>query len=181
MRVRSGKSLFGWDVRTWLNCSLDVMLVGGLGFYAWRAPQVPALSKLLAFAAGYLAFTFLEYVIHRFLLHRIGFLWREHVKHHVDPDAETLTPVHQSLGVALVVGLPLFFALGPALASAAVAGGYVGFIAFRMLHDLMHVLEFAEGDLLLPLYRFHEGHHRDGEKNFGVTTRLWDRVFGTAG
>ena len=177
MRVRSDKSLFAWDVRTWLNCSLDVTLLGALVFCAWR----PALAKLFAFAAGYLAFTLLEYAIHRFLLHRIAFLWREHVKHHLDPDAETLTPVHQSLAVALVVGLPLFFAVGPAMASAAVAGGYAGFIAFRLLHDFLHALEFAEGDLLLPLYVFHMGHHSDGEKNFGVTARLWDRVFGTAG
>ena len=181
MRVRSDKSLFAWDVRTWLNCSLDVILLGAFAFYAWRAPQVPALAKLLAFAAGYLAFTLIEYAVHRFLLHRIAFLWREHVKHHLDPDEETLTPVHQSLAVALVVGLPLFFALGPALTSAAVAGGYAGFIAFRVVHDFLHKLEFAEGDLLLPLQEFHMGHHRDGEKNFGVTVRLWDRIFGTAG
>jgi hypothetical protein len=66
-----------------------------------------------------------------------------------------------------------------ALAHAVVAGGFVQYAWFRAVHRLLHS---ARGRAVFPgLARFHQRHHRHPHTNFGVSTRIWDWLFASAG
>lgn len=129
--------------------------------------------------AGFLAWSFLEYVIHGFLSHR----WRTfasplHWEHHRDPRR-----VFTSLLVWLPATALLFLLLVPALGLVA-AGGFTlgvlaGFLRYERVHWRIHFrpARTAREELLR---RHHLAHHfRNPKAYHGVTTRFWDRVFGT--
>jgi sterol desaturase/sphingolipid hydroxylase (fatty acid hydroxylase superfamily) len=118
------------------------------------------------FGGGVVAWTFAEYVVHRFVLH--GFAPTEHRLHHASPDEAVLTIFWQiwvcfSL-VYLIVG------------GAFVAGALVAYSWYLFVHHCAH---HAPDKLPLPLLKHHQIHHRFAARNYGVSTTLWDHVFGT--
>lgn len=64
-----------------------------------------------------------------------------------------------------------------------VAVGYAGFLvgygAFLFVHYAVHHWTIRPTDTLYRLKMMHAAHHRLDDVNYGVTTTLWDRVFGT--
>jgi sterol desaturase/sphingolipid hydroxylase (fatty acid hydroxylase superfamily) len=129
-------------------------------------------------AAGVVALTLVEYVVHRWVFHGAG-RWAParydaiHGAHHrlpADP-GRRLVPLTHSLPVAA-----LAYALVP---SGVLAGMLLGYLAYEVAHTISHL----RGPLRWPLSairRHHARHHgpRD-DRAFGVTSPLWDRVFGT--
>jgi len=140
---------------------------------------------VIAVACGVATWTFLEYVIHRFLGH--GRRWRknpfgvEHIRHHIEGDY--FAPTWKKLVFAMVVAA-LLGVLGVALAGRAIGIGYVaGLIGFYGMYEWQHRREHTHGGI--GAYgrwarRHHFRHHLvDARTNFGVTTPFWDLVFGT--
>ncbi len=147
-----------------------------------------ALRNALLALAGVLTWTFLEYAIHRWLMHRTGTPWQRwiwlhlHKDHHQQVTLED--PAHRCTSALL--SLPLFTAAfaasGPALGL--VAGVALGFTLYEWVH-------FAEHDPRLSrrLRRFgwfrerlahHGSHHsRALDRNFGFLSSFWDRLLGT--
>ncbi len=123
-------------------------------------------SDALLFGAGVVAWTLAEYVVHRFVLH--GFAPTEHRLHHASPDEAVLTIFWQiwvcfSL-VYLIVG------------GAFVAGTLVAYSWYLFVHHCAH---HGPDKLPLPLLTHHRSHHQFATRNYGVSTTLWDHVFGT--
>src|SRR5438093_7533741 len=58
------------------------------------------------------------------------------------------------------------------------AGFATGLIAYGTLHHIHHHFNIRNS-WYKRLYAHHQIHHRFPTVNFGVTTRAWDRVFGT--
>ena len=56
------------------------------------------------------------------------------------------------------------------------AGALVAYAWYLFVHYSAH-----HHPAILPasLLKHHRDHHRFANRNFGVTTKLWDRVFGT--
>jgi sterol desaturase/sphingolipid hydroxylase (fatty acid hydroxylase superfamily) len=142
-------------------------------------------SIVAALSAGAFTWTFLEYVIHRWLGHDPRFRGNpfgvEHVRHHVEgnyfaPTWKKLALVPLAAAVAAVPAVPL---LGPTLGLAYVAG-LIGFYGvYEALHRLEHVWP-GVGPYARWARRHHFTHHFvDARCNHGVTTPLWDLVFGT--
>jgi sterol desaturase/sphingolipid hydroxylase (fatty acid hydroxylase superfamily) len=135
--------------------------------------------------AGAFTWTFLEYVIHRWLGHDPRFrrspFGVEHVRHHAEGDY--FAPTWKKLAIAPVaagiLGVPSALLLGTALGAAYVAG-LMGFYAvYEILHRLEHV-SAGLGPYGRWARRHHFTHHFvDARCNHGVTTPLWDHVFGT--
>lgn len=128
----------------------------------------------IATIGGYVAWTFIEYAVHRFLFHR-GPLLRYHMMHHRDPEA--------LIGVSVIyTGLAIAALLAIGYAWHSVAPIELGFVAgyfwYICFHWKMHhgALNSAR---LRKIAEEHSAHHRKANSNFGVTTRAWDRVFGT--
>jgi AcrR family transcriptional regulator len=150
----------------------------------WRDRMTIALAVLL----GALTWSFLEYVIHRWLGHERRFLrrrWnlfaREHVRHHSVGDY--FAPARKKAVLVLIV-TPTIAALLSLVAgwtlSLAYALGLIGFYLYYEwlhLHLHTHAPSTAYGRWARKNHFFH--HFHDPSKNHGVTSGLWDRVFGT--
>ena len=140
---------------------------------------------LLAFLAGAFAWTLAEYVLHRVVFHELSQAAlgaKEHRKHHAEP--EYFAPAWQKALAALAATallLPgLSLAAGPALGVAATAGFIAMYLAYEVLHRRCHTHP-PRGAYGRWRRRNHFAHHfADPHRAHGVTTPLWDHVFGTA-
>ena len=137
---------------------------------------------LAVFAGSLLLWTLLEYLLHRFALHRVPLFERMHQVHHDDERGSVGTPSWLSLGLfAAVIFLPAWAAGGYAFASAATAGMMTGYFWYISVHHIVHHWHPGHSGYVYALKRRHAMHHHvDQSANFGVTSGFWDRVFGTA-
>ena len=123
-------------------------------------------SAAALFAGGVVTWTLAEYVVHRFVLH--DFAPREHGVHHAHPDGPVLTIFWQIWAC---------FALVYLIAGGAfLAGVLVAYAWYLFVHHCAH---HGPDKLPLPLLKHHQSHHRFATRNYGVSTTLWDHVFGT--
>jgi len=141
-------------------------------------------NLLVAALAGAFLWTLGEYLLHRFVFHELpGSMLgaREHRMHHADPS--WFAPWTQKAAAALVVTallLPLAWLVAGGSAAAAFTGGFVGmYVAYEVLHRRIHTHP-PRG----PYGRWrrcnHFAHHTaDPRRAHGVTSPLWDHVFGT--
>jgi len=162
---------------------------------AWRslfatfAYIYPTFEKIrpmlfLAFISGVLLWTFLEYVIHRFLGHEHkgkNLFKKEHLQHH--REAHYFAPAPKKLMAALIVGAVLT-ALVSLLVSWSVALSFVvGLMGMYGLYEVTHTRFHKRKPLarvFIILRKHHFYHHFHQPKmNYGVTSRFWDRVFRT--
>ncbi len=140
---------------------------------------------IVAVATGALTWTLLEYVIHRWMGHDGRFrrtpFGIEHVRHHAEGNYFAAT--WKKVIAAAIVGAVLV-AAGSVVASVAVAvaftcGLLVCYGGYEWLHrrDHTHPGSTSYGRFL----RRHHFHHHfvDTRTNHGVTSPLWDFVFGT--
>ena len=135
---------------------------------------------VLAFAIGCGAWTLLEYAIHRWIYHNVGFFDKMHDAHHQDPTGMIGAPSFLSIGLIFVLFyLPLFF-INADIAGGFTSGVLLGYFAYMLVHHASHHWAPRHGSLLYRLRIAHMAHHyHDEEGNFGVTTAFWDKVFGT--
>jgi sterol desaturase/sphingolipid hydroxylase (fatty acid hydroxylase superfamily) len=122
-------------------------------------------SNAALLVAGVVTWTLAEYVVHRFVLH--GLMTTQHGLHHANPDAAVLNIFWQIWAC---------FALIYLIAGGAfLAGGLVAYAWYLFVHHCAH-----HGHDELPLLlRHHRRHHQFAMRNYGVSTTLWDHVFGT--
>lgn len=138
-------------------------------------------ESLAACFAGIAGWTLLEYVIHRFVLHKVAYLAAMHDMHHADPGAFVGAPTWLSLGsICCGALLPLCWAIGYDLARSVTAGLMLGYLWYGGVHYMVHHRQPEPGTRLHRLKRRHVLHHHARKWcNFGVTNGFWDRVFGT--
>jgi len=136
---------------------------------------------VLFVVAGALAWTFIEYLVHRWLYHHAPFFREMHDMHHNEP--------HAHIGAPPIIGIVLIFAIfyAPLLtvnaiaASGVTVGILIGYVGYMVVHHAAHYWSMPQSSWLYQLRRHHALHHHHAEDcNFGITTSLWDRVFGTA-
>lgn len=139
---------------------------------------------IAAALAGMATWTLLEYVIHRWGGHDRRFrkspFGIEHVRHHAEGNyfAPTWKKLIVASVFAIVVGVPAFALAGTA-GLAYVGGLLVCYAAYEWLHRREHT-HAGIGPYGRFVRRHHFHHHFvDGRTNHGVTTPLWDLVFGT--
>ncbi len=136
----------------------------------------------VACLAGLAVATLLEYAVHRWVLHRVPPFLGMHDLHHADPRALVGTPTW--LSAALIGGVvlaPLWWQAGMTVSAGATFGLILGYLWYVTLHHGVHRWRAREGSYLHRAKVRHALHH--GAKktgDFGVTTALWDRLFGTS-
>ena len=123
-------------------------------------------SAAAVFFSGVVSWTFAEYAVHRFVLHNLA--PRAHGLHHASPDAAVLTIFWQ---IWICFALVYFIAGGAFL-----AGALIAYAWYLFVHHCAH---HAPDNLPHSLLSHHRTHHKLASRNFGVSTTLWDRVFGT--
>jgi sterol desaturase/sphingolipid hydroxylase (fatty acid hydroxylase superfamily) len=118
------------------------------------------------FSGGVVALTLGEYMVHRFLLHNIA--TTQHRIHHAHPD-EAIDKIFWQIWVCFAV--VYLIAGGVVLAGALAAYAWYLFIHYCAHH--------SSGILPPSLLKHHSDHHAFANRNYGVTTTLWDHVFRT--
>lgn len=155
---------------------------------AWAGPRAGWASAAGWFAAGLVAWTLVEYGLHR-LMH-VRTPWRRfrnfqefaHLRHHREPDdlPRSLVTLRGSIPLSLLffgLALLVFRSLVPAVLFH--AGLTAGYVFYEFVHFATHARWRIPG--LDWLQRYHALHHaRQWNRTFGVTCPVWDYVFGTA-
>ncbi len=152
-----------------------------------------AWSPLRAAAATICAYPFAWYVIHRFVLHSrllyrsrlTASLWKRiHFDHHQAPyrrDVLFGAPA-TTLPTIAAITIPLGWLVGPGLggAAGAVGAGLLITCIYEFCHCVQHLNIKPRHRLLRRMKELHLAHHfHDEVGNYGITSFVIDRMFGT--
>lgn len=160
-----------------------------------RSARDPALSGGRALglgACGVAVWTLVEYLLHRFLFHfkpppgsqgAVDLWYLLHEVHHEYPfDRDRLVmPPAVSLVLAVVLAIPARLLTGPHAFSPFFAGFVAGYLWYDLTHYATHHLKPLTGWGKRRKAHHLLHHFRDPGTRFGVTTPVWDFVFGTLG
>jgi 4-hydroxysphinganine ceramide fatty acyl 2-hydroxylase len=130
----------------------------------------------LQFVAGWLFWTFLEVFIHR-TSHWLPFLKSDHMMHHRDAISYSGPPFWITAIVYLAFFGVLAFVFGKHTAAGIESGILAGYSYYFYVHNLIHRGAILPGSFLYKMKVYHEEHHRNPRKQFGVTTKFWDKFF----
>jgi hypothetical protein len=143
-----------------------------------------AKSGAAAAVVGALSWTATEYLLHRFAMHVLrgrGLASREHLTHHAD--VTYFSPMSKKLASAAgttAIAFPVTASIGGRRRATAFTVGLLGaYGVYEVAHRRMHThpprTEYGRWA------RRHHLHHHFGApmRNFGVTSPVWDRLFGT--
>jgi sterol desaturase/sphingolipid hydroxylase (fatty acid hydroxylase superfamily) len=142
---------------------------------------------LLIFFVGMFFWTFFEYLMHRFAFHWVAsserarkFVYIMHGNHHEYPrDRERLfMPPVPSIILASAIFTLQYLLLGHS-AFMFFPGFILGYLMYGTMHYAIHAWN-PPFKWMKPLWRNHHLHHyKNDDLGFGVSTTIWDRVFGT--
>ncbi len=142
-------------------------------------------KTLAATALGASAWSAAEYLIHKNLGHRYAKngnpFAREHVRHHATTSyfAPTEKKVAAALLTTALVGPIAVGVAGASLGAAFTLGLVATYGGYEVLHRIAHTrAPRTRYGRWLRRHHFHH-HFHDPAQNHGVTTPLWDHVFGT--
>jgi sterol desaturase/sphingolipid hydroxylase (fatty acid hydroxylase superfamily) len=145
------------------------------------------LRIVLTFFGGMFFWTFFEYIAHRFIFHWISdnpriqkFTFILHGNHHMYPrDKQRLLmpPVPSLIIASLIFGL-MYLVMGNNTFTF-FPGFIIGYLIYGTMHYAIHAWN-PPFKWMKPLWRNHHLHHyKDDHHGFGVSSTLWDHVFGT--
>jgi sterol desaturase/sphingolipid hydroxylase (fatty acid hydroxylase superfamily) len=173
----------------WLPVATIFLAIAIIG----RPEDVSPLYIPGGFLVGLFAWTFAEYTLHRFVFHfRPRTPWQERVSflihgvHHAQPMSKTrlVMPPAVSIPLALLFYGFFYLVLGVLLGMHRwVAPLFSGFITGYLIYDMLHY-STHHFRLSLRAWQFIRQHHmrhhaQTPNMRFGVSSPLWDIVFGT--
>jgi sterol desaturase/sphingolipid hydroxylase (fatty acid hydroxylase superfamily) len=156
-------------------------------YVAFSFTSLGILYIVVLFLMGWLFFTLLEYSAHRFLFHmetdtpiKQKIQYGMHGVHHDYPkDKDRLAmPPPMSIAIAAVF-FAIFYALLDTKVFAFLPGLLTGYSSYLLIHYLVHAYP-PPNNFFKMLWVNHAIHHyKDHSRVFGVSSPLWDMVFGT--
>ncbi len=176
LRLEHGKLAYRADF------ALYTAAVPALAAYLmWAAPRAYGWSALLWVMAGLIGWTAIEYVLHRFVLHGLQPFRAWHEAHHDRPMALICAPTVFSAGLIVVLVFLPAWLIGDLWCACSLTLGLLGgYLAYAVTHHAAHHWR-AEGAWLQGRKRWHALHHHAHHACcYGVTSSLWDHVFGSA-
>ena len=166
---------------------LYMPVVGYMLYLSVWQRKLSILAVAGLFVLGILLWTLFEYLIHRYIFHyepksRLGkrLHYIVHGVHHDYPNDARRLVMPPSISVPLaVLFYILFLLIFGHLAPSVFAGLVFGYVCYDMLHYATHHFSMKRG-LWLWLKQYHLRHHyKDDDAGFGISSPLWDFVFGT--
>ena len=167
---------------------LFIPLVVFLIYTSATANGLATLPIVGLFGLGVFLWTFLEYVLHRFVFHyvpktgwgkRLHFMM--HGVHHDYPSDATRLVMAPAISIPLAIFFYLTFWLifGSTYVNAIFAGTMFGYVVYDTIHYATHHFKLNRG-LGKWLRQYHLRHHfQDETTRYGVSSPIWDFVFGT--
>jgi sterol desaturase/sphingolipid hydroxylase (fatty acid hydroxylase superfamily) len=162
-------------------------VIGYMLYYSNTRLDYPVLRVILTFIGGMLFWTLFEYIAHRFIFHWVSenprimkFSYTLHGNHHHYPrDKQRLfmPPVPSIIIASAIFGLTYLAMRQHAFMF--FPGFIFGYLMYGTMHYAIHAwnppFKWMKG-----LWRNHHLHHYKNEHNgYGVSSTIWDHVFGT--
>jgi dihydroceramide fatty acyl 2-hydroxylase len=165
-----------------------------IAFFAWRTVGARGWGvEAAGFLLGLVLWTPTEYLLHRFVFHykprnawqeRVTFLF--HGIHHAQPQIKTRLVMPPAVSIPMAAGVYglLYLVMGvglgaPAWADGLMSGLLMGYLIYDITHYATHHFPMRSG-VGKFLKRYHMQHHyKTPDQRFGVSSPVWDWVFGT--
>ncbi len=151
-------------------------------------PSQPLSQIIAVYVSGTLFWTFAEYIIHRYVFHWITesrfvkrFHYSVHGYHHEFPKDDTRVFMPPVAGIILSSLFLGFYCLILGNYGFIFSAGFInGYLLYSGVHYSTHNFKPPKKRWMKKLWRHHNLHHyRFPDKAFGVSSPLWDYVFGT--
>lgn len=173
------------------HISVPIAMFLGLGTYSlyWgiSTTEISLMGAVALLIGGFLTFTFVEYIMHRYLYHmepdskfKDKVQYSMHGVHHDYPkDKDRLAmPPFISAMYAVILYFLFDFIMGE-YAFYFLPGFLAGYAGYLGVHFIVHAFQPPK-NFLKVLWVNHAIHHyKDPDVAFGVSTPIWDYVFGT--
>ena len=159
----------------------------GLIYYAFAYAKLPAYLIGTLFVSGFLIFTFIEYLVHRYAFHmdtdtelKQKIQYSLHGVHHEYPKDKGRLAMPPIVSVLLALGLLYAFHLVIGEYTYAFLPGFVmGYASYLFVHFIVHAYQPPKNSFKILWVNHGIHHYKDNNKAFGVSSPLWDIVFGT--
>ena len=176
----------------WQTRYLCLPAAVALATWAFTVSPQPVLARVSWLLLGAISWTLMEYLIHRFAFHlkpwdkiTTALLGRLHLRHHDSPADQSLVCVPlvlASLLWFLVYRILIHTGTTPDAAILLTSGVAVMATIYDLAHFFAHYGKAGDSRLLQWIKKNHMAHHfGDPGRRYGVTTPIWDYVFGTKG
>lgn len=166
---------------------LFTLISTALIMYGFNKAYITPISSIILFLLGLLAFTLVEYIMHRFLFHlppkteqAKKITYTIHGVHHDYPKDKDRLAMPIPLSLTISTGFFFLFQLIMGnLVFGFLPGFLMGYALYLWVHYMVHAFQPPKN-----FWRFlwvHHGihHYKDPENAFGVSSPLWDLIFGT--
>lgn len=154
--------------------------------YSLLGTSATGITLLGFFIAGFASWSLAEYVLHRHLFHYESnnkfvkaFHFALHGYHHENPnDVNRLFMPPVPAFLFLAVFFLLFYVILGDYAWFFLPGFEIGYLLYSFVHYSIH--KYSAPKPLRKLWHHHIIHHyKEPEKAYGVSSRVWDRIFQT--
>ena len=141
---------------------VPLSVVSVIYFYNTFYPSLWLTASL--FVSGVLLWTLVEYLLHRYIFHFIT-------------ESAVVQRFHYTVHVAGFF-FGLYYAVMGSYVYAFLPGFVIGYLVYASIHYAIHAHKPPKG--LEYLWRHHNLHHfKYPDRAFGVSSPLWDMIFGT--
>lgn len=172
-------SLFA--IRLYIVISIGVLIYGIIEFHSG------VIQELFFLLLGLLIFTFIEYIFHRAIYHsgkdyldEKNWQYKIHGVHHLHPKEKDLLamPVPLAIFISSVLFI-LFSILFKNLVYFIFPGFLLGYSLYLFIHYKIHTSRPPKNVFKYLWKHHHIHHHLHDNKAFGLSSPLWDIIFGT--
>ncbi len=175
--------------RTHISIPLTIFTVYAISLLYWDVTHTTLTpgTTVALFFLGIISFTFVEYIVHRYVYHirthtewRKKFQYNAHGVHHEFPKDKDRLAMPPLLSITVATLLLLFFRLVMGdFAFAFLPGFLVGYAFYLSVHYVVHIFQPPKNFLRILWINHSVHHYKNGDAVFGVSSPLWDYVFGT--
>jgi sterol desaturase/sphingolipid hydroxylase (fatty acid hydroxylase superfamily) len=175
--------------RTHIMVPLTIFMVfsGILLFWSISHTSLSAWLTVVLFVCGLISFTWVEYMLHRYVFHmgtftkfREKFQYTVHGVHHEFPkDKQRLAmPPLLSVTISTILLLTFRVIMGD-FVFAFLPGFLVGYAYYLSVHYMVHAFQPPKNFFKILWVNHSVHHYKNGDGVFGVSSPLWDYVYGT--
>lgn len=175
--------------RTHIAVPLVIFFFYSAGLLYWSATHtsLSIVATVGMFFLGFFAFTWVEYITHRYIFHmstetekRARMQYTMHGVHHEFPKDKDRLAMPPILSITISTTLLFIFRLilGD-LVFSFLPGFLVGYALYLSIHYMVHAYQPPKNFLKILWINHSMHHYKEGAEVFGVSSPLWDYVYGT--
>jgi len=175
--------------RTHISVPLIIFAVYAGALLAWSITHTNLSAGKTSgmFLFGFFSFTWVEYIVHRYVFHmktyndlRAKLQYTLHGVHHEFPKDKDRLAMPPLLSVTIATILLLLFRLIMGdLVFSFLPGFLVGYAAYLAIHYMVHAFAPPKNAFKILWINHGTHHYKNGEMIYGVSSPLWDYIYGT--